>query len=160
MDKNEDDDENEDDDVRLKAAEQRLIATGSLVNVASPRLNAAEQQVNCDDSQVKSCVAAVKGDGLKDTQSQGDDSPATPLRLTSSSAAINRSKAAHRSLLITLSPFSFLLSDFPLSPFSFLLSSLPFHPHPKPRATRFHRFQVAMPQNKSLRVSPMQVLEQ
>ena len=50
------------------AAEQRLIATGSLVNVAEQRLG-----VN---------------------QSQGDDSPATPLRLTSSSAAINRSTAA------------------------------------------------------------------
>ena len=37
---------------RLKAAEQRLIATESLVNVASPRLKAAEQQVNCDDSLV------------------------------------------------------------------------------------------------------------
>jgi glycosyltransferase involved in cell wall biosynthesis len=53
---------------RLKAAEQRLIATGSQVNVAEQR--------------------------LKDTQSQGDDSPATLLRLTSSSAAINRSEAA------------------------------------------------------------------
>ena len=92
MDKNEDDDENEDE--RLKAAEQRLIATGSLVNVAEPRLNAAEQQVNCDDSQVKSCVAAVKGDGLEGNQSQGDDSPATALRLTSNSVAINRSEAA------------------------------------------------------------------
>ena len=62
--------ENEDEDEyeRLKAAEQRLIATESLVNVAEQR--------------------------LKDTQSQGDDSPATPLRLTSSSAAINRSEAA------------------------------------------------------------------
>ena len=30
---------------RLKAAEQRLIATASLVNVASPRLNAAEQRL-------------------------------------------------------------------------------------------------------------------
>ena len=49
---------------RLNAAEQRLIATASQVNVASPRLNAAEQQVNCDDSQVKSCVAAVKGQEL------------------------------------------------------------------------------------------------
>ena len=58
-----------DEDERLKAAEQRLIATGSQVNVAEQR--------------------------LKDTQSQGDDSPATPLRLTSSSAAINRSEAAH-----------------------------------------------------------------
>ena len=38
-----------------------LIATGALVNVAEQR--------------------------LKDTQSQGDDSPATPLRLTSSEAA-------------------------------------------------------------------------
>ena len=73
------------------------MATGSPVNVASPRLNAAEQQVNCDDSQVKSCVAAVKGDGLEGNQSQGDDSPATPLRFTSSSAAINRSEAAPRS---------------------------------------------------------------
>ena len=53
---------------RLKAAEQRLIATASQVNVASPRLG-----VN---------------------QSQSDDSPATPLRFTSSSAAINRSEAA------------------------------------------------------------------
>ena len=31
---------------RLKAAEQRLIATASQVNVASPRLNAAELRVN------------------------------------------------------------------------------------------------------------------
>ena len=53
-------------DERLKAAEQRLIATGSLVNVAEQR--------------------------LKDTQSQGDDSPATPLRFTSSTAA-HRSSA-------------------------------------------------------------------
>ena len=64
---------------------------------------AAEQQVNSDESQVKSCVAAVKGDGREVNQSQGDDSPATPLRLTSSSAAINRSEAAsltaHRSPL-------------------------------------------------------------
>ena len=43
---------------RLKAAEQRLIATASQVNVAEQR--------------------------LKDTQSQGDDLPATPLRFTSS----------------------------------------------------------------------------
>ena len=57
-----------DEDERLNAAEQRLIATGSQVNVAEQR--------------------------LKDTQSQGDDSPATALRLTSSSAAINRSEAA------------------------------------------------------------------
>ena len=56
--------------IRVRAAEQRLIATGSQVNVAEQR--------------------------LKDTQSQGDDSPATPLRLTSSSAAINRSEAAFR----------------------------------------------------------------
>ena len=83
--------------IRVRAAEQRLIATGSQVNVAEQRLNAAGQQVNCDDSQVKSCVAAVKGDGLEGNQSQGDDSPATPLRLTSSSAAINRSEAATRS---------------------------------------------------------------
>ena len=47
---------NKHENERLKAAEQRLIATGSLVNVAEQR--------------------------LKDTQSQGDDSPATPLRLT------------------------------------------------------------------------------
>ena len=100
------------------AAEQRLIATGSLVNVAEqrlkaaeqqvnapcavnvalPRLNAAEQQVNCDDSQVNAALPRL---GVN--QSQGDDSPATPLRLTSSSAAINRSEAAsltaHRSPL-------------------------------------------------------------
>ncbi len=59
---------------------------------------AAEQQVNCDDSQVN--VASPR---LEVNQSQGDDSPATPLRLTSSSAAINRSEAAsltaHRSPL-------------------------------------------------------------
>ena len=85
------------DDSQVNVAEQRLIATGSQVNVAEQRLNAAEQQVNCDDSQVKSCVAAVKGDGLEGNQSQGDDSPATSLRLTSSSAAINRSEAAPRS---------------------------------------------------------------
>ena len=48
---------------RLKAAEQRLIATASQVNVASPRLNAAEQQVNCDDSQVNA-PCAVKGQEL------------------------------------------------------------------------------------------------
>ena len=58
------------------------------------RLKAAGQRVNCDGSQVKSCVAAVKGDGLEGNQSQGDDSPATALRFTSSSAAINRSEAA------------------------------------------------------------------
>ena len=58
----------ENEDERLKAAEQRLIATASQVNVAEQR--------------------------LKDTQSQGDDSPATALRFTSSSAAINRSEAA------------------------------------------------------------------
>ena len=72
---------------RLNAAEQQVNCDDSQVNVALPRLNAAGQQVNCDESQVKSCVAAVKGDGLEDTQSQGDDSPATPLRFTSSSAA-------------------------------------------------------------------------
>ena len=47
------------------------------------------QQVNCDGSQFN-----VAEQRLNDTQSQGDDSPATPLRLTSSSAAINRSEAA------------------------------------------------------------------
>ena len=85
---------------RLNAAGQRVNCDDSqvnalcAVNVALPRLNAAEQQVNSDESQVKSCVAAVKGDGLEGNQSQGDDSPATPLRFTSSSAAINRSEAA------------------------------------------------------------------
>ena len=62
---------------RLNAAEQRLIATASQVNVAEQRLKAAEQQVNCDDSLVN-----VAEQRLKDTQSQGDDSPATPLLLT------------------------------------------------------------------------------
>ena len=91
------------------AAEQQVNCDDSqvnapcAVNVALPRLNAAEQQVNSDESQVKSCVAAVKGDGREVNQSQGDDSPATALRLTSSSAAINRSEAAsltaHRSPL-------------------------------------------------------------
>ena len=37
---------------RLNAAEQQVNSDDSLVNVASPRLNAAEQQVNCDDSLV------------------------------------------------------------------------------------------------------------
>ena len=56
---------------------------------------AAEQQVNCDDSQVNApCAVNVALPRLKDTQSQGDDSPATALRLTSSPAAINRSEAA------------------------------------------------------------------
>ena len=50
---------------------------------------AAEQQVNCDDSLVN-----VAEQRLGVNQSQGDDSPATALRLTSSSAAINRSEAA------------------------------------------------------------------
>ena len=65
--------------IRVRAAEQRLIATGSQVNVAEQR--------------------------LKDTQSQGDDSPATPLRLTSSSAAINRSEAAHPLIRSSAHPF-------------------------------------------------------
>ena len=65
--------------------------------MASPRLNAAEQQVNCDNSQVKSCVAAVKGDGLKDTPSQGDDSPATPLRLTAAKLLPAHPLISHRS---------------------------------------------------------------
>ncbi len=91
------------------AAEQQVncddsqVNVACAVNVALPRLNAAEQQVNSDESQVKSCVAAVKGDGREVDQSQGDDSPATPLRFTSSSAAVNRSTAAaltaHRSPL-------------------------------------------------------------
>ena len=101
---------------RLNAAEQRLIATGSqvnalcAVNVALPRLNAAEQQVNSDESQVNvaeqrlnaaeqrliatASQVNVASPRLKETQSQGDDSPATPLRLTSNSVAINRSEAA------------------------------------------------------------------
>ena len=37
---------------RLNAAEQQVNCDESLVDVASPRLKAAEQQVNCDDSQV------------------------------------------------------------------------------------------------------------
>ena len=85
---------------RLNAAGQQVNCDDSqvnapcAVNVASPRLNAAEQQVNSDESQVKSCVAAVKGDGLEGNQSQGDDSPATALRFTSNSVAINLSEAA------------------------------------------------------------------
>ena len=69
---------------RLNAAEQRLIATASLVNVAEQRLKAAEQQVNCDDSLVNVAEQRLKAaeQRLKDTQSQGDDSPATPLLLT------------------------------------------------------------------------------
>ena len=84
--------ENEDENY---AAEQRLIATSSqvnalcAVNVALPRLNAAEQRLIATASQVN-----VAEQRLNDTQSQGDDSPATTLRLTSSSAAINRSEAA------------------------------------------------------------------
>ena len=104
---------------RLNAAEQQVNCDGSQVNVASPRLNAAGQQVNCDDSLVsvasprlnaaeQRLIATVSQvnvaeQRLKDSQSQGDDSPATTLRLTSSSAAINRSEAApltaHRSPL-------------------------------------------------------------
>ena len=92
--------------------------------MASPRLKAAEQQVNCDESQVKSCVAAVKGDGLEGNQSQGDDSPATPLRLTSSSAAINRSEAAIV-LTKTENNYSLLIThySFPVSSSSSSLSS-------------------------------------
>ena len=59
------------------------------VNVASPRLKAAEQRLKATASQVN-----VAEQRLKDTQSQGDDSPATALRFTSSPAAINRSEAA------------------------------------------------------------------
>ena len=84
-----DEDDKKYEDERLIAAEQRVNCDDSQVNVALPRLKAAEQQVNSDDSQVN-----VAEQRLKDTQSQGDDSPATPLRLTSSSAAINRSEAA------------------------------------------------------------------
>ena len=80
------------------AAEQQVNCDGSQVNVASPRLNAAEQRLIATGSQVN-----VAEQRLKDSQSQGDDSPATPLRLTSSSAAINLSEAApltaHRSPL-------------------------------------------------------------
>ena len=63
---------------QVNVAEPRLIVAGRqvncdgsqvnapcAVNVALQRLNAAEQQVNSDGSQVKSCVAAVKGDGGK-----------------------------------------------------------------------------------------------
>ena len=71
------------------AAEQQVNCDDSQVNVASPRLNAAEQRLIATVSQVN-----VAEQRLNDTQSQGDDSPATPLRLTSSSAAINRSEAA------------------------------------------------------------------
>ena len=71
------------------AAEQQVNCDDSQVNVALPRLNAAEQRLIATGSQVN-----VAEQRLKDTQSQGDDSPATPLRLTSSSAAINRSEAA------------------------------------------------------------------
>ena len=71
------------------AAEQQVNCDGSLVNVASPRLNAAEQRLIVTGSLVN-----VAEQRLKDNQSQGDDSPATALRLTSSSAAINRSEAA------------------------------------------------------------------
>ena len=74
---------------RLNAAEQRLIATSSQVKVALPRLNAAEQRLKATASQVN-----VAEQRLKDTQSQSDDSPATALRFTSSPAAINRSEAA------------------------------------------------------------------
>ena len=71
------------------AAEQQVNCDDSQVNVALPRLNAAEQRLIATASQVN-----VAEQRLKDTQSQGDDSPATALRFTSSSAAINRSEAA------------------------------------------------------------------
>ena len=80
---------------RLNAAEQQVNSDGSqvnapcAVNVALPRLNAAEQRLIATASQVN-----VAEQRLKDTQSQSDDSPATALRLTSSHAAINRSEAA------------------------------------------------------------------
>ena len=74
---------------RLNVAEQQVNCDGSQVNVASPRLNAAEQPVNCDDS-----LVSVASPRLGVNQSQGDDSPATALRFTSSTAAINRSEAA------------------------------------------------------------------
>ena len=70
--------ENEDEDERLNAAEQQVNCDDSQVNVALPRLNAAEQRLIATGSQVN-----VAEQRLKDTQSQGDDSPATPLRLTS-----------------------------------------------------------------------------
>ena len=86
------------------AAEQQVNCDDSqvnapcAVNVALPRLNAAEQRLIATASQVN-----VAEQRLKDSQSQGDDSPATALRFTSSSAAINRSEAAsltaHRSPL-------------------------------------------------------------
>ena len=84
-----DEDDKKYEDERLKAAEQQVNCDDSQVNVASPRLKAAEQRLIATGSQVN-----VAEQQLKDTQSQGDDSPATPLRLTSSSAAINRSEAA------------------------------------------------------------------
>ena len=74
---------------RLNAAEQQVNSDDSLVNVALPRLKAAEQRLIATASQVN-----VAEQRLKDTQSQGDDSPATALRFTSNSVAINRSEAA------------------------------------------------------------------
>lgn len=59
------------------------------VNVPSARLDVAGRQVSCDESQVN--VASPR---LGDNQSQSDDSPATSLRFTSNSVAINRSEAA------------------------------------------------------------------
>ena len=46
---------------RLNAAEQQVNSDDSLVNVALPRLNAAEQQVNSDGSLVN--VAERSGGG-------------------------------------------------------------------------------------------------
>lgn len=60
-----------------------------VVNVPSARLDVAERQVSCDESQVN-----VPSAQLGDNQSQSDDSPATSLRFTSNSVAINRSEAA------------------------------------------------------------------
>ena len=71
------------------AAEQQVKCEDSQVNVALPRLNAAEQRLIATGSQVN-----VAEQRLGVNQLQGDDSPATALRLTSSSAAINRSEAA------------------------------------------------------------------
>ena len=71
------------------AAEQQVNCDDSQVNVALPRLNAAEQRLIATGSQVN-----VAEQRLKDTQSQGDDSPATPLRLTAA-----KQLTAHRSNL-------------------------------------------------------------
>ena len=102
------------------AAEQQVNCDDSLVNVALPRLNAAEQQVNCDDSQVNVALPRLNAaeqrliatgsqvnvaeQRLKDTQSQGDDSPATPLRLTAAKLLPAHPLTPHQAKPINLSP--------------------------------------------------------